>query len=184
MVRKPVVRIIGWSFLVCIILVIVNAIFRPELPAKLFLPNGSIIFRSFEIRQVRAEPSLYAKDGKTLLAKNIEFICFNDHYVDVSSYDRGGGGIFGAQNELSSPKLDYLETLAISDLSGNRGCDGYFTAMIGPTFFFEGNDWPFLPDCDSRNFDNLALQDRSWFDRPCANDFPPRYYRSNPATAH
>lgn len=179
-----VVRIIGWSFLVCIILVIVNAIFRPKLPAKLLLPNGSIITRSFYIYPFWPHPSLYAKDGKTLLAKNIEFICFNDHYVEVSSYDRGGGGIFGAQSELSSPNLDYAETLVLSDLGGNRkGCNGYFIGMLGPRLLFEGNDWPFLPDCDWRNFDNLALQDRSWFDRPCANEFPPRYYLSNPEAA-
>jgi hypothetical protein len=180
---EMVLRITAWTFLIFFLLIITNAILQPKFPVHLALPNGSIIFRSFEIRQVRAEPSLYAKDGKTLLAKNIEFICFNDHYVKVSSYDRGGGGIFGAQTELSSPNLDYLETLAISGLGGNRkGCNGYFTAIIGPTFFFEGNDWPFLPSCEYRNFENLALQDRSWFDRPCANEFQPRL--SNRATAH
>lgn len=152
----------------------------------MLLPNGSIIFRSFEIRQVRAEPELYAKDGKTLLAKNIEFICFNDHYVEARSYDRGGGGIFGAQTLLSSANLDYAETLAISGLGGNRkGCNGYFIGMLGPRLLFEGNDWPFLPPCEWRNFDNLTLKDRSWFDRPCATGTTPR--RSSPpspATAH
>lgn len=172
---EKVLRITGWTFLICFLLIITNAILQPKLPVHLALPNGSIITRQFYIYPFWLQPSLYAKDGKTLLAKNIEFICFNDHYVEVSSYDRGGGGIFGAQNNLISTNLDYAETLAISGLGGNRGCNGYFKAMIGPTFFFEGNDWPFLPSCDYRNFENLALQDRSWFDRPCANEFPPRY---------
>jgi hypothetical protein len=99
MVRKRVLRICAWTFLGCLILTIANVFFRPKLPAKLLLPNGSIITRSFYIYPFWPHPSLYAKDGKTLLAKNIEFICFNDHYVEASSYDRGGGGIFGAQTE-------------------------------------------------------------------------------------
>jgi hypothetical protein len=146
------------------------------------MPNGSVIYRPFETRQFRGEHSLYAKDGKTLLAKNIEFICFNDNYVEVISYDQGGGGIFGAQAKLASPNLDYYEALEISGLSGNRkACNGYYTAIIGPSFFFEGNKWPFLPSCDSQNLENSTLKDRTWFDRPCKDKLSTRYYSSNPA---
>ncbi len=181
---KRVMRICAWVALGCLILITVNVYFRPLLSATAIMPNGSVVYRPFEIRQFRGEHSLYAKDGKTLLAKNIEFICFNDHYVDVISYDQGGGGIFGAQAKLDSPNLDYYDELAISGLGGNRkSCNGYYTGMIGPGMFFEGNEWPFLPPCEWQNFENLSLRDRSWFDRPCADNLPPRYYSSNPATA-
>ena len=178
---KRAMRMCAWVFLVCLILITTNVYFRPTPSATAIMPNGSVIYRPFETRQFRGEYSLYAKDGKNLLAKNIEFICFNDNYVEVISYDQGGGSIFGAQVKLAAPNLDYYEALEISGLSGNRkACNGYYTAIIGPSFFFEGNKWPFLPSCDSRNFENLTLKDRTWFDRPCKYKLPPRHYFSNP----
>jgi hypothetical protein len=183
-IPRRILRMVGWALLVCFILVFANATLKPKLPVKLVMPNGSIITRPFYIYPFWPLPSLYAKDGKTLLAKDIEFICFNDNFVKVSSYDNNYSGIYDAQGNFDLPNIDDFEEGRISGLSvKGKTCNGYYTGMIGPGMFFEGNEWPFLPPCEWRNFENLSLQDLSWFDRPCADKLPPRYYSSNPSAA-
>jgi len=171
-------------FFALFIFVVVNAILRPTPAERLVLPNGSIVYRPFFIYPYWPIPDLYAKDVNTLLAKDIEFFCVNDNFVKVSSYDRKYSGLYDASAKFDLPNLDYYDELAISGLGGNRkSCNGYYTGMIGPGMFFEANEWPFLPPCEWQNFENLSLRDRSWFDRPCAANLPPRYYSSNPAAA-
>jgi len=169
------VRITGWALLICFILVVANAVLRPKLPVKLVLPNGSIITRPFYIYPFWPRTSLYSKDGETILASNIEFICFNDSYVQVISLIHGGGGIFDSDSELDLKDTDYFDMLRASGLKiDGKTCNGYYTGMLGPELLFYGNEWPFLPSCDWRNFENLSLQDRSWFERPCKGPNPPK----------
>src|SRR5690606_619003 len=54
------------------------------------LPNGMIVKRQFDSRYFRGRSDLYAADGKTLLARGLARICFDDRYVATT----GGDGTF------------------------------------------------------------------------------------------
>ena len=115
---------------------------------------------------------LFAADGRTVLARDIESVCFNDRYVEAD-----GGLLDGQTNQLIS-RHDwdtYLKVYRSSGLQNGHGCNGYYTGMVGPGLLYDGNEAPFLPPCEWRNLENPSLADRSWFDRPCDDrPWPPR----------
>ena len=129
------------------------------------LPNGMQFGREFDWNR-HGRWDLFAENGRTRLARDVEFVCFNDRYVFVQSYDRGFTGLYDAETDSRLP-VDCSQAMAISGLSVENGCNGYYTSWIDPGFLYEGNTASFLPRCASRNLDNKALGNRSWFDRPC-----------------
>lgn len=129
----------------------------------LILPNGMIAKRQFG-----GGTALYSPDGTTRLASEIEFICFNDRYVWVESFDRNDSGLFDniSNSRVSSSSLS--EVYRQSGLTGNRrACNGYITSMVDPELLFDGNQPPFLLSCDALNIGNPTLKQRAWFARPC-----------------
>lgn len=133
------------------------------------LPNAMVLARSFDWTR-SGRDDLLAADGRTLLARDVEHVCFNDRHVWVSSYEPGHTGLYDA---LASAKLDgmgYAEAMQVSELRGGKGCTGYYLGMVGPGLLYDGNEAPFLPPCAWRNVGDGALKDRSWFDRPCIED--------------
>ncbi|WP_331795533.1 hypothetical protein [Pseudotabrizicola sp. L79] len=139
-------------------------------PDRVVLPNGMIIMRGVDPAQSNSG-DLFAKDGATRLARDLEGICFNDRYVWVYSYDRSQSGLFDAAIDARLDGLSHDEAYAMSGLGGNRqACNGYYTGMVGPGLLYDGNTSPHLPSCNARNIDNPILQDRSWFERPCQGD--------------
>jgi hypothetical protein len=144
---------------------------------RVTLPNGMILKRQFDW-EFGKRHDMFASDGDTVLARNIEFVCFNDRYVKAIAYPQGHGGLFdGRTNELISRRDwdTYIKIYRASGLQNRGACNGYYTAMIGPGLLYDGNESPLLPSCEWRNLENTALADRSWFDRPCADRaLPPR----------
>lgn len=138
---------------------------------RVILPNGLIIMRVFDSSQKGTAADLFAKDGEMRLARDLEFVCFNDQYVWVHSYDRSESGLFDAEIEARVDGLGLSEAFVVSGLGGNnQACNGYYTGMVGPGLLYDGNTSPHLPSCRQRNIGNPTLQDRSWFDRPCHED--------------
>lgn len=129
------------------------------------LPSGMQLGREFDWNRY-GRWDLFATNGKSWLARDVEFVCFNDRYVFVHSKNREYTGLYDAEAD-SRVNVDYSQAMAISGLSVGNGCNGYYTSWIGPGLLYEGNTAPFLPRCASRNMDNEAHRDRSWFDRPC-----------------
>lgn len=109
---------------------------------------------------------LFARDGKSRLSRDVEFVCFNDRYVFVYSKEREFTGLYDAEAD-GGGRVVSSQAMAISGLSGRHGCNGYYTSWVGPGLLYDGATAPFLPRCASRNLHNEALGDRSWFDRPC-----------------
>ena len=134
---------------------------------RVILPNGLIIMRALDLPERGSADDLLSKDGETRLARDIEFVCFNDRYVWVYSYDRSESGLFDAESEERLDGMGVNEAFAVSGLSGdNLTCNGYYTGMVGPGLLYDGNTSPHLP-CNQRNVGNPTLRDRKWFDRPC-----------------
>ena len=130
------------------------------------LPNGFILS---EIRPWFSEKhdDLLTADGRKTLSTDIEFVCFDDRFVQVSPRTRGQGGLFDkvVQGKVSAedhPKI------FLSDGFKRPGsaCNGYYTAVLGPGLLY-GKRPPFQPDCDHVNRANKALKDMTWFERPC-----------------
>lgn len=141
---------------------------RARTSDRVILPNGLIIMRAFDLPERGSADDLLSKDGETRLARDIEFVCFNDRYVWVYSYDRSESGLFDAVTEERLDGMGMIEAFAVSGLGGNNlTCNGYYTGMVGPGLLYDGNTSPHLPSCNQRNLGNPTLRDRKWFDRPC-----------------
>ncbi|MDF0599863.1 hypothetical protein P1J78_03865 [Psychromarinibacter sp. C21-152] len=136
------------------------------------LPSGMQLGRQFDWTRY-ARWDLFATTGRTPLSRDVAFVCFNDRYVFVHSKDRELTGLYDAETD-SRVRMDYAHAMAISGLSDGNGCNGYYTDWIGPGLLYEAKAAPFLPRCASRNLDNEALGNRSWFDRPCDPGPSPR----------
>ncbi len=134
------------------------------------LPNGMILKREFDFSK-RERHDMFASDGRRVLSRDIEGVCFNDRYVRVITYTRGQGGLFDRMTDSRVPADDrdaYQAIVQASGLEGGHGCNGYYIGMVGPGLLYGGPE-PFLPSCDGRNLSNQSLADRSWFDRPCSS---------------
>ena len=153
--------------LVCSVLLIGFARWLTRYDDSVTLPNGMIIRRELDFSGTERD-DMFASDGRTKLARDIEFVCFNDRYVKVLGYERTSSGLYDGATQSKVPQLRYDEVYAESGLGGNRrACNGYFIGMLGPGLLYDGMRLPFLPLCAWRNMDNPTLSDRSWFERPC-----------------
>ena len=131
------------------------------------LPNGMALESEFNWA-LSGRVDLFATDGRTRLALNVEFVCFNDRYVYVQSYERAFSSLYDADIDGKVDGLDYSEAMSLSGLSlPGGGCNGYYTGWVGPGLMFDGARVPHAPSCEWRNLDNEALRQREWFDRPC-----------------
>lgn len=66
-------------------------------PKSVTLPNGMMLKLQYYFP--RAPVALFATDGRTILARRLEFLCFNDRYVRITSYKLGDSGIYDAQTD-------------------------------------------------------------------------------------
>lgn len=133
------------------------------------LPNGMVVRREFDFT-FTGRDDLFAPDGRTRLAWDIEFVCFDDRYVEVSADPGGRGGMFDALSVGSWSLRGKDRKIAERALTGGHGCNGYYTGMLGASLLYDGNRRPFLPPCDWRNFANPALRHKEWLLRPCDAD--------------
>ena len=96
------------------------------------LPNGFVLKRQFDF-WFDDRDDMFAADGRTVLARDIEFLCFNDRFVEVTSYERGQGGLYDAKAQGRVPRGKFEEMLEQSGLSvKGKTCNGYFTACSDP----------------------------------------------------
>lgn len=171
MIRRWLVRIgktFAWSIAVVVVLVFIQlcvstAFWLTRYNDSVTLPNGMILRREFDF-QWTERGDLYAADGGTLLARDVEFVCFDDRYVQAGRlFDAETGGPVAFEDR---PEINEGHGLR----AGRGGCNGYYTGMLGPGLLYDGLEAPFLPPCEWRNFDNPTLKDRAWLNRPCEYD--------------
>src|SRR5690606_28184938 len=79
------------------------------------LPNGMQLGREFDWNR-NGRWDLFATNGQTRLARDVESACFNDRYVFVQSYERKSTGLYDAEIDGRVP-VDYSQAMAISGLS-------------------------------------------------------------------
>lgn len=128
------------------------------------LPNGMMFRREFDWA-LGPSAVLVATDGRTVLAREVEFACFNDRYVHVVSYLRAHSGLYDAEVDAMVPS----DGMSVSGLRApDGGCNGYYTGWVGPELILGGAKAPYLPPCGWRNTGNSQLKNRVWFGRACA----------------
>lgn len=137
------------------------------------LPSRMLLSREFDWNR-HGRWDLFATNGRARLARDVEFVCFNDRYVFVRSYDRAFTGLYDAETDSKVP-VEYSEAMDISGLSKpGGGCSGYYTGWVGPGLLLDDGRHPFVPPCAWRNVENDTLRDRAWFERACApGPWPP-----------
>lgn len=160
----------GFSVLALAVLALSTMGWLMRFSDSVVLPNGFVLKREFDWSRYGRD-DMFASDGRTLLARDVEFVCFNDRFVEVTAFERGQGGLFDAETQGRVPRGSYDEMLAESGLSvWGKTCNGYLTGMTGAGLLYDGMTAPFQPPCAWRNFDNTELNDRRWFERPCVPD--------------
>lgn len=157
--------LLGLSGLFLLWALVAGARWATSFHESMILPSGMQLGREFDWNRY-GRWDLFATNGESRLARDVEFVCFNDRYVFVHSKNREYTGLYDAEAD-SRVAVGYSQAMAISGLSDRNGCNGYDTSWIGPGLLYDGNTAPFLARCPWRNLDNEALRDRSWFDRPC-----------------
>lgn len=157
------------TIVVCSVLLLALVGWLIRFSDSVTLPNGMILKRAFDLAKIERH-DLFATDGRTALARDVELVCFNDRYVKVYSYDRKHGGVYDGATDRPVPISASKEVHAASGLLGGHGCNGYYTGMVGPGLLYDGMVSPFLPPCSWRNLENPILTDSSWFERPCDED--------------
>lgn len=165
--------LLGLAGLVVLWALVAGARWAMSFQESVTLPSGMQLGREFDWDRY-GRWDLFATDGRTRLARDVEFLCFNDRYVFVQSYDRAFTGLYEAESGSRVP-VDYARAMVISGLSKpGEGCDGYYTGWVGPGLLLDAGRPTFVPPCAWRNVDNEALRDRAWFERPCApGPWPP-----------
>jgi hypothetical protein len=145
---------------VAIVILIGLRIWWTDQAKSVTLPNGFIL----------SGENLVSPDRKTILATDLEFICFDDRFLSASSRQPGQSGLFDGLTGARTSSDDHPEIYQPGGLKqGGQGCNGYYTWLIGPNLLMDGNHAPFLPPCLSVNRANPALKDKAWLDRPCDN---------------
>lgn len=131
------------------------------------LPNGMQLGREFDWNRY-GRWDLFAENGRARLARDLEFVCFNDRYVFVQSYDGSFTGLYDAVTD-SRLMVDYSDAMEISGLDKpGGGCNGNFNGSVGPGLLLDNGRPAFVPPCTWRTVDNEALRDRACIERPCA----------------
>lgn len=134
------------------------------------LPNGMIVKREFSYSYSewsKEVSDLYAADGKTRLATDIQGMCFNDRYVSV--FVRDSCKLFDGTMDRPVP-LSVTELQEPTGLAGkgDNSCNGYYTDWINARFLYQWTSESIVPPCSWRNFANPDLKDRDWLEkRPC-----------------
>lgn len=153
---KPSARL-----LICLALGSALVMAFPARERWITLPNGFVLKGN----------SLLSSDFRSVLASDIEFVCFDDRFLEVISEMRGQSGLFDAETQNRVSRELHPEIFQPSGLKfGRRSCNGYYTWMLGPELLVAGNRPPFLPGCESVNRENTALKDKAWLERPCTDD--------------
>ncbi|MEM1315801.1 MAG: hypothetical protein AAGI51_14685, partial [Pseudomonadota bacterium] len=132
------------------------------------LPNGMEARRQFDWNH-RERWDLYSVDGRRRLVKGIDFVCFNDRYVEASA--SGCGGLFDSEIDGRVEGLTPREEARISGLGGGRfrSCNGYYTSVVGPGLLLPTGRKHMRPGCDRRNPEGPLRRNREWLDKPCNN---------------
>lgn len=124
------------------------------------LPNKMVVKRVFDFT-LSGRPDLFAADGHTLLARDLDMMCFNDRYIEV--FAETGGGLIDGETNLRVPR-QYGK-----DVSGlHRGpfsCNGYYIGWVGASLLYERNPDPLVVSCNWRNFSNPNLKNLAWFEK-------------------
>ncbi|MBC7478968.1 MAG: hypothetical protein H7317_12875 [Pseudorhodobacter sp.] len=111
---------------------------------------------------------LFATDGKTLLVRDVDMICFDDRYVYVWTGDRQSTGLYDAEIDGKVDETNEATVMATTGLTlPATGCNGYYTGWVGPELLYDGATAPHAPPCVWRNFGKGVLLHREWLDRPC-----------------
>lgn len=133
---------------------------------RVTLPNGFVLKRQFNFTRY-GRHDLFAANGTDTLSKNIEFVCFDDRFVQAISKDRSQTGLFDATTQTRVSPKNHPEIYQGDGLKSTRvACNGYYTGMIGPSFLYEASRSP-NPQCAWVNHENPALQNDLWMARPC-----------------
>lgn len=101
------------------------------------LPNGMRLERNFAFPISDRHDLVSGRDGK-VLARYIDFVCFDDRYVRVSGLYDGGSGIYDgvADRKLAVGTAAHAAAdAALSHTDG--GCNGYYRALIGPGLLYD-----------------------------------------------
>ncbi len=165
--------LLGLAVLILLWVLVASARWAMSFQQTVILPNGMQLGREFDWNRY-GRWDLFTTNDRTRLAREVEFVCFNDRYVFVRSHDRAVTGLYDAETDSRVP-VDYSNPMDISGLDTPGGsCNGYFTGWVGPGLLLDDGRPPFVPPCAWRNVDNEALRNRAWFERPCApGPWPP-----------
>ncbi|MEJ5079305.1 MULTISPECIES: hypothetical protein [unclassified Ochrobactrum] len=124
------------------------------------LPNKMVVKRVFNFT-LHGQSDLFTSDGYTRLAEDMEFMCFNDRYIEVFTMDPGGG-VFDGETNLPVPK-------GKRDITGLSkppySCYGYYTAWVGPDLLYERSQDPLVVSCKWRNYSNPNLKNLAWLEK-------------------
>ena len=161
--------LLGLAVLILFWALLAGARWATRFQDSVTLPSGMQLGREFDWNR-SGRWDLFATNGTTRLAREVEFICFNDRYIFVKSYNRPFTGLYDAETDSRVP-LEYSDAMNISGLNKpGGGCDGYYTGWVGPSLLLDYGRYPFVPPCAWQNFGNDALRDLAWFERPCTNN--------------
>lgn len=162
---------VALTVLIALWLALATPIFLRKFRDSVTLPNGMVVRREFDFSRMGRD-DLFAADGRTRLVRDVDMICFDDRYVFALAFAEGQGGFFDLLSADARPMRGADRDAAEEALAGGHGCGGYYTGMLGAEFLYDGNNRPFLPPCNWRNFSNPVLQHKDWLLRPCdADDF-------------
>ena len=102
------------------------------------MPNGAILRRWPDLKY-GTRVDMYRPGERQPVVQAIEFMCYNDKSIWVTTYPDGGGYIWPSIEKpiISGDARDYIKQRRISDLSTNRFyCDGYYKYFKGAEMFF------------------------------------------------
>lgn len=148
---------------------------------KIIFPNGMIIKRELSFtseRFVYGRNALYTSDGKSELVSSVKSVCFDDRYINVTSYKGRSGTFDGLTNSRVDGSWLPARDIRATDEGAQQAhsnCKGYYkTYLSAATLYpktstlFDGKTrqhYPIL--CHWRNIDNPDLTHKDWLDYPC-----------------
>ncbi len=126
------------------------------------LPNGMVVKLEFDSSDLlNGRHDLYAPDRKTLLARGITHICFDDQQVEVIPH-----GLFNIDSTSPVPGTEFPDEEPFS----MPQCGGYFLSSLRPQWLYSyspGMNKDGWDVCADRNFDNPDLKNEEWLVGPC-----------------
>lgn len=131
-------------FLVSIGVILCLLLIAVELNERLTLPNGLYIYKTPFIPTRFAERNfyIYNEDDELIIDEPVEFLCFNDDYLEGISYaSRFSRSSFvyeiATKKRFDSPHPEYYEVARKSGLSGHgTSCDGHLKYNIGTSLLW------------------------------------------------